>query len=173
VRKARFIAVGFACLAVFAVFFRDRSHTDAERNRTATPERQPGPPAAQPAAPPAPIAQKPAASTPPRLDAVILASPQVTVQTQVRLLAGGNPDLFRQTFLPSVQPQVTAEAFEACRKRVGQAPVQPDWEMAETGTSGGHRIVRVSMFGKSMTGFHQVDGRWLADAVWCVPVGVP
>jgi hypothetical protein len=29
------------------------------------------------------------------------------------------------------------------------------------------------MFGKSMTGFHEVDGRWLADAVWCLPVGLP
>jgi hypothetical protein len=173
VRKARFIAVGFACLAVFVFFFRDRSRTGAERNPTATSNSQPGAPAARPAAPPAPIAQKPTASTPARLEAVILASPQVTVQTQLRLLAGGNPDLFRQTFLPSVQPQVTAEAFEACRKRVDQVPVQPDWEMAETGTSGGHRVVRVSMFGKSMTGFHQVDGRWLADAVWCLPVGVP
>jgi len=24
-----------------------------------------------------------------------------------------------------------------------------------------------------MTGFHEVDGRWLADAVWCLPVGLP
>jgi hypothetical protein len=29
------------------------------------------------------------------------------------------------------------------------------------------------MFGKSMTGFHEVDGRWLADGVWCLPVGLP
>jgi hypothetical protein len=29
------------------------------------------------------------------------------------------------------------------------------------------------MFGKSMTGFHDVDGRWLADALWCLPVGLP
>jgi hypothetical protein len=103
----------------------------------------------------------------------MLASPQTTVQTQLRLLEGGNADLFRQTFLPSVRPQVTAEAFEACRKRVRQVPVQPDWEMAEASTSGGNRVVRVSMFGKSMTGFHDVDGRWLADAVWCLPVGLP
>jgi hypothetical protein len=89
------------------------------------------------------------------------------------LLESGKPDLFRETFLPSVQPQVTAETFEACRKRVRQVPVRPDWETAEVGALGGHRVVRVSMFGKSMTGFHEVDGRWLADALWCLPVGLP
>ncbi len=75
--------------------------------------------------------------------------------------------------LPAVQPQVTADAFAACRKRVRQVPVRPDWEMAEASASGGHRVIRVSMFGKSMTGFHEVDGRWLADALWCLPIGLP
>ena len=101
-----------------------------------------------------------------------LASPQTAVQTALRVLESGDLDLFRQTFLPSVQPQVTADAFAACRRRVRQVPVRPDWEMAEQVTSAGHRVVRVSMFGKSMTGFHDVDGRWLADAPWCLPISL-
>ncbi len=80
------------------------------------------------------------------------------MQTELRLLEAGDRDLFRETFLPSVQPQVTAEAFAACRKRVRQVPVRPDWEMSEASASGGHRVVRVSMFGKSTTGFHKWTG---------------
>ena len=60
-----------------------------------------------------------------------------------------------------------------CRKKVASAVVMPDWEMAENEVVNGRRVRRVSMFGKSMTGFHEIDGRWLADAAWCVPVGVP
>ena len=107
------------------------------------------------------------------MDRASLASPQRTVQTALQLLESGDQDRFRETFLPSVQPQLTADAFAACRRRVRQVLVRPDWEMAEEVTSAGHRIVRVSMFGKSMTGFHEVDGRWLADALWCLPVGLP
>ena len=103
----------------------------------------------------------------------IVAIRGATVQTELRLLEAGKQELFRQTFLRSVQPQVTTEAFEACRKRVQQVLVRPDWETAKPGKSRGHRVVRVSIFGKSMTGFHEVDGRWLADAVWCLPVGLP
>jgi hypothetical protein len=107
------------------------------------------------------------------LDPTALASPQATVQTALRSLESGEQDLFRETFLPSVRPQVTAQTFAACRNRVRQTPVLPDWEMAEAGASGGHRVIRVSMFGKSMTGFTEVDGRWFADALWCLPVGLP
>ncbi|HYR18107.1 MAG TPA: hypothetical protein VEQ15_01365 [Myxococcales bacterium] len=172
-RAARLVALALACAAVVAFLLLRRSGTEAGRDPAATSERHPGTPAARPAAPPAPLAPPPAAIAPAGLDPVMLASPQTTVETELRLLEGGKADLFRQTFLPSVQPQVTAEAFEACRKRVRQVPVRPDWETAEASTSGGHRVVRVSMFGKSMTGFHQVDRRWLADAVWCLPVGLP
>lgn len=172
-RAAGLVALVLACAAVIAFLLLRRSETDAGRNPAAISERQPGAPAARPAAPPAPVTPTSAANTPAGLDPVMLASPQAAVQTQLRLLEGGNPNLFRQTFLPSVQPQVTAETFEACRKRVRQVPVRPDWQTAEATTSGGHRVLRVSMFGKSMTGFHQVDGRWLADALWCLPVGLP
>jgi len=172
VRAARLVAVALACAAVVAFLLFRRSGTDAGRNPAGTSENTRSP-AARPATPPAPVTPRAAANAPAGLDPVMLASPQTTVQTQLRLLESGRQDLFRETFLPSAQPQVTAAAFAACRQRVRQVPVRPDWEMSEASTSGGHRIVRVSMFGKSMTGFHEVDGRWLADALWCLPVGLP
>src|SRR5712691_8609415 len=174
VRAARVLAIALACAAVVAFLLLRRSGTDAGRNPAATSEGQPrtptaGPSTLAPAVPTPRAAAKPSAG----LDPEALASPQATVGTELRLLEGGEQDLFRQTFLPAVQPQVTADAFAACRKRVRQVPVRSDWEMAEASASGGHRVIRVSMFGKSMTGFHEVDGRWLADALWCLPVGLP
>ena len=174
-RAARLVALALACAAVVAFLLLRRSGTEAGRNPAATSESQPGTPTTGQAtpAPAVPITPKATANPPAGLDPAALASPRATVQTELRLLEGGEQDLFRQTFFPAVQPQVTADAFAACRKRVRQVPVRPDWEMAEVSASGGHRVVRVSMFGKSMTGFHEVDGRWLADAVWCLPVGLP
>jgi hypothetical protein len=100
-----------------------------------------------------------------------LSSPRQTVDTQMKLLAEGRDGEFRATFLPGVA--ISADQIEACRKRVANTVVRPDWEMAEDVLVNGHRVRRVSMFGKSMTGFHDVQGKWLADAVWCVPVGLP
>ena len=104
-----------------------------------------------------------------------LGSPREVVETQRRLLEGRDDDAFRSTFMPDVQSELTAEAIESCRKRLAAKTVKPDWEVAEEsmerGEAGIHTVVRVSMFGKSMTGFHEVAaGRWLADAAWCVPV---
>ncbi len=174
-RAARVLALALACAAVVAFLLLRRSGTDGGRNPVAASDSLPGTPTAVPAtpAPAVPITPKATANPPAGLDPAALASPRATVQTELRLLEGGEQDLFRETFLPSLQSQVTAEAFAACRQRVRQVPVRPDWEMAEVSASGGHRVVRVSMFGKSMTGFHEVDGRWLADAVWCLPVGLP
>jgi hypothetical protein len=173
VRGARLGAVALVCFAVAAFLLLRRG--EPETRPTAS-EAVPASPSAAPTA-----GAQPSADTPPppaapprtRLDAAALASPQAAVQTALRLLDSGDLDLFRDTFLPSVQPQVTADAFAACRRRVRQVPVRPDWEVAEQVTSAGHRAVRVSMFGKSMTGFHDVDGRWLADALWCLPAGLP
>jgi hypothetical protein len=109
-------------------------------------------------------------------DAATRPTPQSTVALQLRLLDARDLPAFRATFLPAVAATITPDMMEACRTRVHQVPVLPDWEMAEDSTSpeSGLRIRRVSMFGKSMTGFHeQADGRWLADAVWCLPVGLP
>jgi hypothetical protein len=174
VRGARLGAAALVCFAVAAFLLLRRGEHET---RPAASEAAPASPTAAPTA-----AAQPSADTPPppaappprtRLDAPALASPQSAVQTALRLLDSGDLDLFRETFLPSVQPQVTPDAFAACRRRVRQAPVRPDWEVAEESTSAGHRVVRVSIFGKSMTGFHDVDGRWLADALWCLPVGLP
>jgi len=182
VRGARLGAVAVLFVAVGAFLLLSRSRT-----RPAPSDVAPRAPAAAAPAPgrpsadaPHPVTARPSdgaaeATSAPRagLDRAALASPQRTVQTALGLLEAGDLALFRQTFLPSVQPQVTADAFAACRRRVRQVPVRPDWEMAEEFTSAGHRVLRVSMFGKSMTGFHDVDGRWLADALWCLPVGLP
>jgi hypothetical protein len=173
VRGARLGAVALLFAAVAAFLLLRRSGTET---RPAPSETAPDTPAAAPAAAarPNPDAPQTAAARPRAgLDPAALASPQAAVQTALRLLDSGDLDLFRETFLPSVQPQVTPDAFAACRRRVRQVPVRPDWEVGEQATSAGHRVVRVSMFGKSMTGFHDVDGRWLADAVWCLPVGLP
>ena len=180
-RGARLGAVAVLFIAVGSFLLLSRSRT-----RPAPSDVAPRAPTAAAPAPgrpggDVPVAVRPAndaAATPPpaaraRLDRVALASPQRTVQTALGLLEAGDLDLFRQTFLASVQPQVTADAYAACRRRVRQVPVRPDWEVAEESTSAGHRVVRVSIFGKSMTGFHDVDGRWLADALWCLPVGLP
>lgn len=120
------------------------------------------------APPPAVVAQPVA-----ELAARALASAPTTVQTQLSLLGDNQYELFVQTFTGEVRPQVTREVFDACRVRISQVPVRPDWEMAEESSGAGRRIVSVSMFGKSLTPFEETDGRWLAGALWCVPVGLP
>lgn len=86
------------------------------------------------------------------------------------LLAADRDDEFRNTFVSSIRDQVTPEAIAACKRKVVGKSVRPDWEVAESSVEGGQRVVRVSMFGKSMTGFHEEKlGIWLADAVWCLP----
>jgi hypothetical protein len=103
---------------------------------------------------------------------VDLSSATKTVESQLALLREGRDAELRATFLPSVA--LDDAAIAACRKRVAQVPVRPDWEMAEDGRDDqGHAVRRVSMFGKGMTGFHEVGGRWLADRAWCVPIGLP
>jgi len=120
----------------------------------------PLPSAAALAAPPSPSASAAA----PRLETA-----EIAVETQIALLAAHRYVDFRRTFLPDVE--VTDEAIAACERRVVGRKVLPDWELAEEATIRGRRVRSVSMFGKSMTGFHEVaPGRWLADAVWCNPV---
>ena len=103
--------------------------------------------------------------------AVDLSSPTATVDTQMMLLRENRDEEFRKTFLPTVE--ISADQIEACKKKIASSVVKPDWEMAEEQVVNGHRVKRVSMFGKSMTGFHDTGGKWLADYLWCVPVGVP
>jgi hypothetical protein len=103
--------------------------------------------------------------------ALSLATPKDTVATQVRLLAEGDDEGFRATFLPDVRARVTPDAIRACKQRVAGRGVFPDWETAEDAVESGQRVRRVSMYGKSLTGFHEVaTDVWLVDAVWCVPI---
>jgi hypothetical protein len=173
--RGRIVALAVICAAGIAIALLRGGGTATRRAPSEAASTTPAAAAPAPATPPKADAPPPREAAAPGagLDRAALASPQSAVQSALRLLESGGLDLFRQTFLPHVQPQVTPEAFAACRRRVRQVPVRPDWEMAEEVTSAGHRVVRVSMFGKSMTGFHDVDGRWLADALWCLPVGLP
>ena len=95
-----------------------------------------------------------------------MVSPQDTMAAQMAMLARDDVAAFRASFTVPVSD----EQFAACKKRMKNAHLDPDWEMAETTIEGGHKVVRVSIFGKGMTGFHEKSGRYLADAVWCVPI---
>lgn len=185
------IAVAMMGIAVVVlVWMSARSRPEVETRdsaRSAAPGELSSPPRATGAAPkvdampsasapsaPTGTANAPPSSTPPAK--LALASPREAVETQLRLLSARDDETFRRTFLPEVQPDLTDQAVEGCRRRVGSRKVKPDWEVAEesverTDAGAQRRVLRVSMFGKSMTGFHEVaPGEWLADAVWCVPI---
>ena len=104
-----------------------------------------------------------------------VATPRATVQTQIDLLLADRDVELRETFLPAVREQLTPDVLAFCKQKVRSHPVRPDWEMAEDGVTGaGERERRVSMFGKSMTGFVEVsEDRWLADGIWCVQGRLP
>ena len=95
-----------------------------------------------------------------------MVSPQDTMAAQMAMLARDDVAAFRASFTVPVSD----EQFAACKKRMKNAHLDPDWEMAETTIEDGHKVVRVSIFGKGMTGFHEKSGRYLADTVWCVPI---
>ena len=122
-------------------------NTTPAPNTTATPNTTPAPPAP--------------------LDPAAVSSPQSTVASSLRFLEADDELRFRQTLLPSVAAKLTPETFADCRAHLARGPVTPDWEVAERTVQDGHLVVRVSMFGKSLTGFHELRGRWLADALWC------
>ena len=103
-----------------------------------------------------------------------LTDPRATVDTQIELLTSNRDDELRATFMPNIREKLTPQAIATCKRKVESHPVRPDWEMAEEATVDGRRVRRVSMFGKSMTGF--VEARpnvWLADDVWCVQGQLP
>lgn len=104
-----------------------------------------------------------------------LDSAESTVRTQTALLRDRRDEEFTDTFLPAIRGQLTARALARCRQRVitSNRGIAPDWETAEETLEDGHRVRRVSIFGHETTGFHEVDGRWLADRLWCVPTDVP
>jgi cytoskeletal protein RodZ len=106
---------------------------------------------------------------------VRLDSPKETVETQIALLRADRDAELRATFLPAVRATLTDDDLAFCKQKVRTRPVRPDWEMAEDGvTAEGRPIRRVSMFGKSMTGFVEAaPGEWLADSVWCTQGRLP
>lgn len=102
-----------------------------------------------------------------------LSTPERALATQVALLRAADWAALRETFLPSVQLALGDRALDACRLAViaaGRA-VSPDWARAARGVQDGHPVLRVPVLrpGDDPTGFHQRDGRWLADALWCAP----
>ena len=113
----------------------------------------------------------PRASAPPSTPATLpRTNPRQTLEVQLALLGTDRLEAFRSTFLPEIQPQITPEVFAACKGRVRDRAVRPDWEVAEDRVVLGRRVVSVSIFGKSMTGFVEVSPEeWRADAVWCLP----
>lgn len=111
-----------------------------------------------------------AAQAPAGLD---LSTPERAIETQVELLRTANYNAFRETFLPSVQLQLTDRVLDACRLAVVASGrgVEPNWARADNVVENGHAVRRVPVLrpDDAFTGFHQIDGRWLADFPWCEP----
>lgn len=140
----------------------------ASRTEPAAPVATTGP-AAQPAPEEATSSELP---PPPRprmmVELLTLTTPEKTVETQVRALLGDREATFRNTFLPSVEPQIDAAAWEACKRRVKAQPVSADWSnVVEGKTDGGATVRRVTLLGGVQVGFHLFGQHWLADTVWC------
>ena len=82
-------------------------------------------------------------------------SAENTMSAQLDLLARNDIAGFRATFsIP-----VTDEQFALCKKRMTNAHLSPDWEMAKHTTENGQHVTKVSIFGKGMTAFREVNGR--------------
>lgn len=133
--------------------------------------RETKPPAVASASSPAIAGAPPAASLPSSAPAPPEPPPAVkqvhaAMQKQIALLARDDFAAFEKSFAVPV----TREQFELCKKRMKRAHLSPDWEMAEITEEQGHRVVRVSIFGKGMTAFRETDGGYVADTVWCVPL---
>ena len=167
------MGVAVVCVVLLGGAWLFAASTEAAPAPAATEVREygaAGSPAPAVVSPSPPFAPAP---VPEVLGARALASPQTTLQTQLSLLEDNQYELFVQTFAAAQRTGVTREVFEACRVRVKQVPVLPDWEMAEQRVIDGHAASAVSIFGKSLTTFTQLDGRWLAGSAWCLPVGLP
>ncbi len=137
------------------------------------------PPTPPPASPPSPVTVPepasvpgsvtvPSASSPaaPRAPALLFNSAENTMSSQLELLARSDIAGFRASF----SVPISDEQFALCKKRMTNAHLSPDWEMAKHTTQNGQRITKVSIFGKGMTTFREVNGRYIADSVWCVPL---
>src|SRR6266852_1040527 len=87
-RGALLVAVALACAAVVAFVWLRRNGPEAGPKAPATSQITPTATSA-PAASPLPATPRPAARPPPELDRAALASPQTTVETELRLLEAG------------------------------------------------------------------------------------
>ena len=94
-----------------------------------------------------------------------LESPQAALATQIGLMQTNDYDGFRKTFLIDV----TRAQFDSCRLRMKDVKISPDWEMAKEEQRDGHRVVRVSIWGKSYTDFHFIGEKVLTGQLWCLP----
>lgn len=110
-------------------------------------------------------------ATPP-LNPAALSSPEETLQTQVRLLFSSNVDRFRETLMPGAQREVTRDAFYGCIGRLRQSPLSPVPLEGETIVDG-HPVRKVRVMGSVDVSFHRIDGKWLAETLWCKPAGAP
>jgi len=157
------VAIVIACIVILT------------RGAPADPSRALEPPPPTVTTSPSPSPPAPAPTPVPAATPQPGTAPEATVARQLALIDAGKLDELRATFVPELRDRVTADVLARCQVRIHQVPVRPDWEMAEDDTDErGARVRRVSMFGKAMTGFHwQPDGSWLADAIWCLPVGLP
>jgi hypothetical protein len=117
-------------------------------------------------APTAPATPPPAAASPIDPDAAVLSSPQLSLEAASRALAAGDEARFRRTLLPAVAAQLTPDAFARCRSQLGRSAPQADWQRADRFAQDGHAVARVAL-GEQQVGFHQLDGKWLADRLWC------
>ena len=179
------VVAGLVAAIAIAVFFlvRLRAPEPSDAKPTATTVAVTATTSSPPIVPPVTATtsapSKPIATAPPSLVATAsatakpldLGSPQSTVDTQLRLLREGRDDEFRATFRPDLT--ITQRSIDACKQRIEQVPVRPDWEMSQEMVQDGHRVRMVSMFGKGLTGFRETNGRWLADDLWCMPIGLP
>ena len=160
-RYALAAAVLLALVAGASFFLSSKSETSPEiAAPAAAPEIVPG----QSEAPSEPMRNRP---TPPLAPAA-LGSPEETLQTQVKLLFKGDVDRFRETLMPAAQRELTREAFYGCVARVKQSPLSPE-PLAGEATVDGKPVKRVKVMGQVEVAFDRVDGRWLAETLWCKP----
>ncbi|MFI5299437.1 MAG: hypothetical protein ACHREM_15200 [Polyangiales bacterium] len=108
---------------------------------------------------------------PSALGAASLSIAQRTYRTQLRLLEAGDLATFRATFLPGVE--VTEAAFAACQAGIKAHHPVPDWAHSDEQWDAGHFVVVVSIIGPEPARFHGLDGRYLADSVWCAQKPTP
>lgn len=126
-----------------------------------------------PSATPTPAAQPAPPTQPDALARVDLSTPRAAIEAQADLLRTGNDEAFRATFVAALRAQITPETIVACRAYLTSqgGHAYPEWDSLAEDTEDGHPVVRLRMTRGALvyTTYHQTDGRWLSDQVWCLP----